>query len=130
MKNVNDKELAAVIALPGPERYAYFVRNVADWEEIWTLRGSEGFVLVAGADKKELVPVWPHARFAEAWSAANRGDAQVVAIQLEQWLQKWTHGLKNDNRGVAVFPAPSGPGVAVAPERLHDDLLAECSQYE
>jgi hypothetical protein len=130
MKKVNDKELAAVSALSGPKRYAYLVGNVADWEEIWALRGAAGFILVAGPDEKELVPVWPHRSFAEAWSAANGGEHQAVAISLNDWLQKWTPGLKNDNRGVAVFPVPSGQGVIVTPDRLHEDLVSECSQYE
>lgn len=30
MKEVSDRELAAVSVLPGEERYGYFVREVAD----------------------------------------------------------------------------------------------------
>ena len=130
MKNVNDKELAAVLALPGPERYSYFVRAVADWEEIWTIRTSSGFVLMAAADEQPLIPVWPHRRFAEACADTDWAGAEAAPIPLERWLQTWTPGMKKDNRGVAVFPVPSGQGVVVTPDRLKEDLLAECSQYE
>jgi hypothetical protein len=130
MKIVNDKELAAVIALPGADRYGYFVRQVADWEEIWTLRTSDGFVLVASTDERQLVPVWPHRRFAEAFAEAQWKGAEPAAIPLEQWLQAWTSGMNKDDRGIAVFPVPSGQGIIVTPDRLHDDLSEECSQYE
>ena len=130
MKNVNDKELAAVIALSGPDRYGYFVRTVADSEELWTLRSADGFALVAAADERELVPVWPHRRFAEAWAEIQRKGAEPAVVSLERWFEAWTTGLKKDDRGVAVFPVPNGQGVVVTPDQLHEDLSAECSQYE
>jgi hypothetical protein len=127
MKNVNDKEFAAVVALSGPDRYGYFVRAVADWEEIWTLRTAQGFVLMAAADECELVPVWPHRRFAEACAASG---AEATAISLDRWLNAWTPAMKKDDRAVAVFPVPSGQGVVVTADRLYDDLSAEQCQYE
>ena len=130
MKIVSDKELAAVLALPGPDRYGYFVRSVADWEEIWTLRTSDGFVLLATTEERPLVPVWPHRRFADACAETEWAGAEATSITLEKWLQAWTPGMTNDNRDVAVFPVPSGQGVVVTPDRLKEDLLAERSQYE
>ena len=130
MKKVNDKELAAVIALPSAKRYEYFVKSVADYEELWTLRKDNGFVLVAADDERELVPVWPHRRFAEICANENWEDAEATSISLERWLTAWTPGLTKDNRGVAVFPIPSGSGLPVPPSRLHADLTSECSKYE
>ena len=37
MKKVNDKELAAVIALTAPDRYGYFLRQVADRHTFWVI---------------------------------------------------------------------------------------------
>lgn len=54
---MRDQEFAAVQALPGPDRYSYFVRRVADREELWTLRNEEGFVLYANDDGQEVVPI-------------------------------------------------------------------------
>ena len=108
MKTVSDKEFTAVVGLSGPDRYGYFVRAVADWEEIWTLRTAEGFVTMADADERPLVPVWPHRRFAEACAASQWNGAEATAIPLDKWLKAWTPGMKKDDLGVAVFPVPSG----------------------
>jgi hypothetical protein len=78
-KVVKDPEFAAVSALPGPARYAHFIGQVADWEEVWGLRGSGGWVLAADDDGRQLMPIWPHARYAEAcavgeWAVASWPD--------------------------------------------------------
>jgi hypothetical protein len=130
MKKISYQELSNVISLTGPERYAYFVRVVADCEELWTLRTSEGYFLLADSDERQLIPVWPHRRYAEAFADAQLKGAKPAAIALEKWVEAWTSGLKTDNRGVAVFPVPSGKGVVVTPDQLREDLLEECNQYE
>ncbi len=66
MRTISDAEFAAVCALPAAERYAHFVKQVADGEEVWSLRNADGWVLSGNEAGDELVPVWPHARYAEA----------------------------------------------------------------
>ncbi len=130
MKDLSDQELAAVQALLGPERYSYFVRRVADREDLWTLRNEEGFVLYANEEGQEVVPVWPDRRFAEACSQASWDDTQPFKIDLDRWLAAWTPGMETDGRLIAVFPLPSDQGVVVPPAQLADDLSAEAEQYE
>lgn len=129
MKQVHDKEFAEMIGMPPPDRYALFVRRVADWKEVWSLRTSDGWCLLATENGTELVPVWPHQRFADACADAQKQE-QSVAISLDHWLDKWLPGMIGDGRQVAVFPIPGGKGVVASPERLKADLLAECEQYE
>jgi hypothetical protein len=128
-KQVHDKESSALIGMPAPERYGVFVRRVADFQEVWSLRTSAGYRLMADDDGTEVVPVWPQKRFAEACSA-DTAQEQAIAIPLDEWLAKWIPGLIKDNRNVAVFPTPSGQGIVVSPARLQSDLVAECEQYE
>lgn len=126
MKSISDREFASVVALPGRERYRHFIGQVADWKAVWSLRTTEGWVLV-GADAKELVPVWPHRRYAEV--CAKDGHFPEC-IELEDWLEKWLPGMSKDRRQLAVFPTPAGQGVVVSPERLRDDLLEELKKYD
>jgi hypothetical protein len=126
---VDDKEFAAVSALPPAERYAHFVKRVADTEEIWSLRGHEGWVL-AGDGERELVPVWPHARYAAACATGVWSGAEPSTIALEEWLEAWSRGIARDGRGISVFPLPAGPGVVTEASRLRDDLLLELQQYD
>ena len=130
MRNIHDKHFEDLLNQRAPERYAYFIRQVADWEEVWTLRTAVGFCLMANDDVRELVPVWPHKRFAEACAVAEFAGAEAVPISLEQWIQRWLPGMQEDGRGVAVFPTPGGQGAIVEPNQMLTDLESECEQYE
>lgn len=129
-KAVNDREFAAVSALPGPARYSHFIGQVADWEEVWGLAGPSGWVLAADDDGQQLMPVWPHARYAAACAAGAWAGAVPEAIPLGRWLEAWLPGLVRDRRGVAVFPVPGGAGVPVEAQRLAADLSEALEQYE
>jgi hypothetical protein len=130
MRRVSEKEFAAVTALSGADRYGHFLRHVADTQELWSLRSAEGWVLTSADDGTELVPVWPHPRYAQACAEGAWQGAEPAAIPLDRWLEGWTPGMTRDGRMVAVFPVPTGQGVVVQPERLRDDLLQERAQYE
>ena len=129
MKQVHDKEFESLIAMAAPERYAVFIKRVADWQELWGLRSHTGWTLMADDLGNELVPVWPHNRFADACADENIQE-QSKAILLDDWLKAWTPGLIRDNRKVAVFPVTTGQGIVVTPQRLESDLRAACKQYE
>jgi hypothetical protein len=127
---INDQEFQAVLALPGEQRYSYFIKRVADWEQVWSLQDEKGWVLTDDAAGHELVPVWPHPRFAEACVAGAWAGSVPKAIELSEWLEYWIPGMINDQRLVAVFPTPSMTSVTVVtPERLRDDLEEELSLY-
>ncbi len=128
--NVSDKEYESVIALPGSKRYAYILKKVADWEEVWSLRNKDGWVLSADADGLRLVPVWPNDRYAQACIIEEWQDCKPAVIGIEAWMQRWIPGMIRDNRRVAVFPTKNDKGVVVEPSRLQSDLHEECEQYE
>jgi hypothetical protein len=122
MTELNDEQFAAVQALPAAERYSYFIRRVAEFEELWTLRNEEEFVLDTDEEGREVVPVWPDRRFAEANADSAWEDTVAFKIDLDRWLAAWTPSLETEVRRVAVFPLASDLGVIVSPEQLAEDL--------
>jgi hypothetical protein len=129
MKRVNDKEFAAVSALPAPERYGHFVGQVADWQEVWSLRAPSGWMIVGDDEGRECVPVWPHKCYAEACATGEWEGFEAAAIPLSRWLEAWIPGISRDGRAVAVFPVSGGRGIVVTAERLRDDLLEASRQF-
>ena len=129
MKHIHDKEFAALTGMSALDRYSVFIDRVADWEEVWSLRSANGWCLMVDDSGVEMIPVWPHERFATAF-ASNNSQEQAASIALDDWLDKWLPRMLKDGRQIAVFPVPSGHGIVVSPERLMADLLAQCEGLE
>jgi len=131
-KKVSDGEFRGVTALSGPDRYSHFIRRVADFEEIWSLRGSDGWVTMGDDVGHQCIPVWPHKRYAEASIRDDWSEAEAVMIELDAWMTALLPSMARDGLHVAVFPVegPKQQGVIIAPEDLRRELAAELEQYE
>jgi len=127
---INEQEFHSVLGLPAPERYSHFIKRVADWEEVWSLKSEDGWVVSGDDQGRELVPVWPHPLYAEICAEGKWTGTRPEAIALNEWLERWTPGMISDQRLISVFPTPQGQSIAVEPNRLKEDLEREISQYD
>ena len=125
---LNEKQLASIPKLAEHERFDYFLKKVADWEEIWSLHSPEGWVELSSADGDECFPVWPHPDFAAAWAVDDWADCKPKAIDLETWLSRWTAGLERDNTLVAIFPVDEEEGIVLTSSELQEAIIAELEQ--
>ena len=127
---IHDKEYASVVALPDFDRYTYMCAKFGDWREIWSRRNANGWTL-AGDDRWEGVPVWPHPRFAEACASGSWQGYTPASIALHDWMNKWLPGMERDNRYVAAFvlPGASNRSVKVEPGKHREHLLVELAKY-
>jgi hypothetical protein len=119
---VNPKECANVIALSSERRLQYFVSKVSDWEELWSIKDTEGWSLTATDDGTETVPVWPAREYAALMCIGNWAHGEPAVISLDDWLDKWLPGMGTDGRLVAIFPVPDSSCLVVSPQELRDWL--------
>jgi hypothetical protein len=131
-RKISDQQFRAVSALPAADRYGHFIRQVADWREVWSLRDDGGWRLVGNNDGQQCVPVWPHERYAVAYATGEFDGCRAEPIEVQRWLNEWLPNFRNDGRKIAVFPVGDGTerGVVVDPQVIEADLCAELSQYE
>ena len=125
-----DKEIASVLQLDGPRRYSYWVKKVADQQEVWSLWQESGWALAGDDQGRQLIPVWPHERFAGLCAHDIWAGYVPKRVELDVWIERWIPGMERDGRLVAVFPTPGDRGVAVEPAKLGDDLREELTNYE
>ena len=125
---LNDKQFESIQKLADHERYDYFLKKVADWEEIWSLHSPEGSVELSSSDGEECLPIWPHPDFAKAWAVDDWSDCQPKAINLEVWLERWTPGLERDNTMLAVFPVNEEEWLVMTPSELQEAIFGELEQ--
>ena len=117
-----------VAQLPSAERHAYFVRKVADTQEVWGLYHA-GWA-TAQAHGKVAIPFWPEAAFAQACASGEWEHFQPRAIALGDFLAKWLPGMVGNDQLASVFPVPQGRASIAAPADLLRDLQHESEQYE
>ncbi|HXE53176.1 MAG TPA: DUF2750 domain-containing protein [Tepidisphaeraceae bacterium] len=128
---VSDKEYESVIRLKDQVRYEYFIKRVADYSELWSLKGKAGWELLGDDAGNESIPLWPHRRYADGYAKARSlADVDPAAISLSDFLSRWIPGMAKDNRLAAVFPTPANRSIVVLPERLKKDLGMELSRIE
>lgn len=120
-----------VLELSSNERYLYFVRKIADFEEVWGLRGDSGWLTVHGANPDQVgFPVWPELEFAELCATDEWHGMTASKIALVDFLEKWLPGLSTDKRVVSVFPTSGSKSLLIDPLVLLEDIRRECDQYE
>ena len=127
---LSEQELISVLSLSGAKRYSYFIKKVADWEEVWSLRNQDGWILATESSGRELIPVWPHERFAQVCVTGEWQDCEPAVIELSIWMERWIPGIVKDGRQIAVFSTPEDKGVVVQPGQLYTEICKECEQYE
>ena len=126
----NENEIQAVLSLEASKRYEHWIKKVADQEEVWSLWHEGGWALAGDDLGRQLVPVWPHSRYAALCAEGAWAGYQPKAITLDAWLDRWIPGIERDQRIVAVFPTPKEKGVPIEPRLLELDLRNELSNYE
>jgi hypothetical protein len=126
---MHPKQLENVLGLTPKVRYEYFVKRVADWQEVWGL-WKDGWALLGEDGSKEFMPVWPHPEFAARYASGDWKDYSPRAIDVHEWIEEWIPKLKREGLKVAVFPALNGLFTAAEPEKVKADVKDELDKME
>lgn len=117
----------AVMAMPAEERFAYFVRKVADFEQVWGLH-AEGWATAADAGGAIALAVWPEPDFAAACAVGPWERHVPRAVPLADFLTVWLPRMVGDSRTVVVFPTDRDSGLFVGPEAMQEAIHREMWQ--
>ncbi|SEW25224.1 Protein of unknown function [Chryseobacterium wanjuense] len=123
------KKIENILKMSEDERYDYFIRKVADFEEIWGL-SDNGWALLGDNAGNQILPLWPEKEFAELCAIDQWKGYKPEVIQLDNFIEKWIPGMLNDKTLINVFLIPNGKGIVISPDDLNSDLQEELEQYE
>lgn len=130
MSQINAADVEKYFKRPGEKRYEYFVKKVADSEEVFGLADDEGWAMLGDDEDADIIPLFPYAEFAEAFrQAADFQEFKVESIDLNELLE-WLDDMENDGMLVAVLPNTQFNGAVVEPSHLKKDLLQELEKYD
>lgn len=124
---MNKRELETVIELPGDGRYEYFVKKVADHQEVWGLY-CDGWAMTADDDGNRMIPFWPRREYAEHYAKEGFADCHAVSIVLSAFITEWLPWMKMEGLSPSIFW--NGRDSAVTDvDSLLNDLRTELEKY-
>ncbi|WP_318508773.1 DUF2750 domain-containing protein [Bacillus sp. T3] len=123
---MNQKEFESVIKQSPNIRYEYFIKKVADYEEVWGLY-NDGWATAQDDKGNMLIPFFPRKEFAE-YSAINEwNNFKAEPIDLYEFIDKWLIGMKLDRVKPSIFP--TNDSVMVEIDVLLRNLNNELENY-
>lgn len=125
---MSDKELNAVFNLDAEKQYEYFVKKIADSEQVWGLY-KNSWAIVEDDFGSKAVPFWPKEEFAIYCSKDDWLDYTPKYIDLESFILKWIPGMKRDSINICIFYTIRCKGVIVSGDKLVNDLNIELENY-
>lgn len=125
MSQLNQSDIEKLFKKPGEKRYDYFLKKVAETEEVFGLSDDEGWALLGDDDDADILPLFPAAELAEAFRMAmDFEEYKVEALDVAE-LMSWLDDLESDGMLVAVFPNLELNGAVVEAQHLKADLQKE-----
>lgn len=126
---LHPKQIEAVIALPGSERYSHFIKQAADLNEVWGLY-KDGWAMAETDDGEPVFPLWPAAEYAALSARSEWAGYETSSIALEDLIGELLPMLERDGIVPGIFFTPKEKGVTPEVSRLLEDLRDELSRYE
>ncbi|WP_148631141.1 DUF2750 domain-containing protein [Bacillus sp. E214] len=124
---MNQKELDSIIKQPSNIRYEYFIKKVADYEEVWGLY-DDGWATAQDDDGNMLIPFFPRKEFAEYCAVNEWNNFKAEPIDLNEFIENWLVGMRKDRVKPSVFPI-NEDSVMVEIDVLLRDLNSELENY-
>ncbi|GAA5524238.1 hypothetical protein Maes01_00792 [Microbulbifer aestuariivivens] len=109
------------------ENCARFLPESADQGCVWALEGEEGFALCESEKypDTEVMPFWSQREFAEQQVEGEWQGYQVVAVDLEEFMDDWLTGMHDDVILVGINWNAELEGVEMEPLDLLEQLERE-----
>ena len=127
--SISEKKLAAILALPGPERYSHFIKVVADREKVWALYDN-GWALMATDHGVEVFPVWPEQEYAVLFAVGEWQHYSPREIPIQSFLDELLPKLRESGTLLGVFPTSGHKAVTPSLDEVERDIRMELSRFE
>lgn len=126
---VHPKEVEKVSSLEPIERYKYFIKKVADNEELYTLMDNLNNYVVSEIDNNFLFPMWSAKEFIEHCKVKGWENHKIKKITLDDLENEIFDFIASRNYLINVFPIVDKTGFIVDLDEFARDLSNELQNY-
>jgi hypothetical protein len=124
---IDTEHVQAIVMLPGPQRYAYFVKRVVESGVVWSLF-RQGWALARKEDGTLVFPLWPEREFAAICADYEWTGYAPQSFALDELVNELLPQLEQDGIATGVFYTPGARDVMPTAGLLLRDLLDERGQ--
>ncbi|MCH4831204.1 DUF2750 domain-containing protein [Flavobacterium columnare] len=119
---MNAKEIKNVSVLQPIERYKYFIKKVADYEELWTIVDVNGDYALSDIDDKTLISFWSAKEFINSNLEEGWKECTPKKLTLDDLEDEIFDLIASKNYLIDVFPVNGKSGFVVDLDEFARDL--------
>ena len=126
--SLNNLEINNVISLKPLERYKYFIKKVADFEELWVLLDSKGNHALSCLEDKTFISIWSHYPYLKTCLNDEWSKFFPTKITLDDFESNVIDYMEDDYL-LNIFPVNNKSGFIVTLKEFIRDLNDELDKY-
>lgn len=125
---MNHHEIENVSKLSPKNRYDYFIRKIADFEELWTIIDANSDFTLAEIENSTVVSFWTHEAFIESNLTPDWADCIPFKMDIYTLQDIVIPLIRQNNYLINVFPVDSRVDYIVALNDFVNDLNEKMEQ--
>lgn len=127
---MNSKKLENISNLSPFDRYNYFIKHTADFEECWTIIDNDGHFALSDIDDYSFISLWPSEDFIQSNLTDGWLEAKPMKLTLTSLADVLFPLIKQESYLLNVFPINGKSGFVVSLHEFTRDLNKELEQYQ
>lgn len=126
---IRQEEVNSVSTMGAFDRYRYFIKKIADYDEIWVLKSESGDLALSEVEGNILLPFWSAKEFTR--SCLNREWEYYIPtkVTLDELETEILPLIDDKKYLIDVFPVNNKAGFVVTKDEFLHDLNNELSNY-
>lgn len=126
---MNLKEFNNIINLTPIDRYKYFIKKVADFEELWTIIYSDGNYALSDIEDNVMISFWPKPEYITSNLTNGWENCNPKKLTLDDLEDEIFDLIASQNYLINVFPINGKSGFIVDLQEFARDLSDELKKF-
>ncbi|GJM65021.1 DUF2750 domain-containing protein [Persicobacter diffluens] len=126
---LSKKEVESVLKLSPFERYQYFIKKVADYEELWTIVDDKNELALSEIDNNQMISLWSASEYIQSNLGDGWENCRSLKLDLDSFEQDIMPVIIENEYLLNVFSVNNKSGFVVSISEFIRDLNEELNNY-
>lgn len=127
---MNPKEKENILKLEPFKRYQYFIKKIADFEELWTIVDENEDYAISEIDDLNFISFWTTEEFIYSNLEEGWKNCKPLKLSLDDLENELFEIIAAENYLINVFPINGKSGFVVSMEEFRRDLDEELDKIQ